>query len=172
MNEFPWFRMYGDTLDDPQVQRLPAPLFKQWINLLCLANASDPRGRLPENVSDIAYRLRLSLRKTEEILQELQNRGFLIADPDDPDSVRLMPSDWERRTKKSDYSAERVAEHRARGKNGNVTGPLQETVSVTDRKHPRGEEEEIREEREGEETGDDGSLCFLLRRERRGGPCD
>ena len=41
-----WFRLYEEALEDPTVQRLPPPVFKGWINLLCIASKYD--GMLPD----------------------------------------------------------------------------------------------------------------------------
>jgi len=30
-----WFRFYAESVNDPKVQRLPAHLFKTWVNILC-----------------------------------------------------------------------------------------------------------------------------------------
>ena len=51
-----WFRFYDGALNDAKVQRLPAPLFKAWVNLLCLASMHD--GVLPP-VADISFSLRI-----------------------------------------------------------------------------------------------------------------
>ena len=52
-----WFRFYADALDDPKVQRLPPPIFKTWVNLLCLASKNE--GNLP-SAEECAFALRMS----------------------------------------------------------------------------------------------------------------
>jgi hypothetical protein len=117
----PWFRIYDEALDDPKVQRLPDALFRHWFNLLCLANRGNPRGRLPEKLEDIAYSLRLTPRKTRQVLDELISRGLLAHEEN---TSRVMPNRWDERQKKSDSSAERVARHRENQEQRNVTEPL------------------------------------------------
>lgn len=120
----PWLRLYDEVLDDPKVQRLTDAQFRAWVNLLCLANRGTPRGRLPENIEDIAYSLRLTSRKTREVLDVFLSRGLLVREEN---TSSVMPNNWDERQRKSDGSAERVAKHRAKQADGNVTYPLQET---------------------------------------------
>lgn len=122
----PWFRIYDEALDDPKVQRLSDALFRHWFNLLCLANRGNPRGRLPEKLEDIAYSLRLTPRKTRQVLDELTARGLLVLEQS---TSRVMPNRWDERQKKSDSSAERVARHRDKQEARNVTQPLQKRNS-------------------------------------------
>lgn len=103
-----WFRFYSAALDDPKVQRLPAELFKVWVNLLCLANQGDVRGQLPAR-EDIAFRLRLSEAETDAALDALIARGLL----DEVDGA-LTPHNWGGRQPKSDNVTERVQRHRAK----------------------------------------------------------
>lgn len=101
-----WFRLYDCVLDDPKVQRLPPPLFKHWINLLCLANQSTPRGTLPA-VPDIAFRLRIGEDQAHDVIAQLNAAGLL------DQGETLEPHNWPNRQKRSDDSAPRVAKHRA-----------------------------------------------------------
>ena len=101
-----WFRLYSETLDDEKVQQLPAPLFRYWVNLLCLANAGTNRGRLP-NQRAIAYRLRISLFKCEQVLAALVERALL-----DRDGDALVPHNWDERQPMSDNAAERMRQTR------------------------------------------------------------
>lgn len=117
----PWLRLYDEALDDPKVQRLPDALFRHWINLLCLANRGEPRGRLPARLEDIAYGLRVTPRKCRLILDELLAARLLEVEQN---TGRVMPNNWDERQRKSDSSAERVARHRERAAACNVTQPL------------------------------------------------
>lgn len=72
-----WLRLYVDVLDDPKVQRLPAPLFKVWVNLLCLTQKHG--GHLP-SLDDIAFALRMSESDTATALESLTERGALTID--------------------------------------------------------------------------------------------
>jgi hypothetical protein len=120
----PWLRLYDEVLDNPKVQRLSDNMFRHWIGLLCLANRGNPRGRIPHNLHDIAYSLRLSPSKTRRVLDELVEKGLLVYEQN---SEHIMPRNWDERQKKSDSSAERVARHRAKDEGSNVTEPLHVT---------------------------------------------
>lgn len=95
-----WFRMYDEVLDDPKVQRLPAPLFKAWVNLLCLASKSG--GTLPP-VADIAFALRVDDEQAQAWIADLCERGLIDAD---------RPHNWDSRQFVSDNSTERVKRFR------------------------------------------------------------
>lgn len=86
-----WFRFYSEVLHDPKVRRLSDRRFRQWVNLLCIANASEPRGVLPP-LSDLADLLRLPLAKAQAVLDDLSERGFL-----DATEGGLMPHNWPER---------------------------------------------------------------------------
>ena len=113
-----WFRMYSEVLDDPKVQRLPANLFKMWINLMCLAARGD--GILP-CVEDIAFSIRMPVEHTLASINQLIVAGLL----DDNESV-LSPHNWNVRQFQSDVSNERVKRYRERQRNAqcNVTSAV------------------------------------------------
>lgn len=119
-----WFRLYDDVLDDPKVQQLKPELFKHWINLLCLASKNDPRGYLPTEWSDIAFRLRVTPAKAVAIIRELVKLELIDEGP-----VTFRPHGWDARQKRSDNVADRVAKHR-----GNVTRNVTDPLPVTDEK--------------------------------------
>ena len=126
-NSDPWFRFYVRTLNNPKVQRLPSSAFKGWINLLCLAKETD--GELPP-VKDISFRIRLSVSKTEELLNTLRSNGLIEGD---------RMHDWDEMQRPSDSSKERVRLHRKRHKEQlrNVTGNVTVTEQIrldTDKK--------------------------------------
>lgn len=127
-----WFRFYDDALNDPKVQRLPAPLFKAWINLLCIASKND--GGLPE-LPDLAFMLRRDDAAVAKDLAALEAVGLF-----DRDGDRCIPHNWEKRQFKSDVSNERVKRHRQRSRNGerNVT----ETPSESETEQNRTESEQ------------------------------
>src|SRR5690242_16437092 len=117
-----WFRMYSEVLHDPKVQRLSPAMFKHWVNLLCLANDSTPRGVLP-SIEDIAFALRIKPTEAGRIVGELVKLQLLELTPDG----RAIPHNWTERQRNSDDVAARVARHRAKetpqspppqGKNG------------------------------------------------------
>lgn len=115
-----WFRFYDDALNDPKVQKLPAALFKTWVNLLCLASAND--GALG-TLDDIAFGLRLSLKETTRAMQALEDAG-LVDRRQHPRGDILEPHNWHGRQYSSDSSAERMRRHRERKRDGAETSPV------------------------------------------------
>lgn len=112
-----WFRFYTEVLDDPKVQLLPDRLFRLWVNLLCLANETTPRGTLPD-LTAIAFRLRISTEEAQSALDEFANRGLIDID----DAGTSAPHNWDSRQRRSDSSAERVTAYRERQRaTGNST---------------------------------------------------
>jgi hypothetical protein len=138
----PWLRLYVELLDDPKVQRLPGPLFKLWINLLCIAARC--RGALPP-VADLAFMLRTDGASLEVDLSALTEVGLLDQSPEG-----LRPHNWERRQYRSDNSTDRVKRHRNKERNvsGNVSSPVSvkqdETVTVTPSEQSRTDTEASR----------------------------
>ena len=116
-NSEPWLRFYVRTLDNPKAQRLPGSTFKGWVNLLCLAKEYD--GALP-SVDDISFRLRISKRKVEALLNTLRFNGLI-----DEDKMH----DWDEMQYPSDSSTERVKQHRERAKQHHRN--VSSNVSVT-----------------------------------------
>lgn len=95
-----------ELLHDPKVQRLPADLFRRWINVLCLAAQSN--GQLPP-LRDIAFALRVTPAEAERTVSRLQAAGLL-----DEKNGRLTPHNWDKRQYCADHSAERMRRFRAR----------------------------------------------------------
>lgn len=121
-----WFRMYTDVLDDPKVQKLAPPLFKTWVNLLCLAGRND--GLLPA-IDDIAFALRLDEETAAAHINELVARGLLDT------GESLTPHNWAERQFKSDTAenaAERKRTQRAREKKRDAPNDTAPDVTVTD----------------------------------------
>lgn len=137
-----WFRFYHDVLDDPKVQRLDPPLFKAWVNLLCLASKADDRGHLP-TVEDIAFALRVTEAEATDVVLKLNERGLI-----DGDWSELVIHNWTSRQKASDNVTERVRKHRS--------GPTNtETFHGTDTKRSGNGLEKRRVERETEQRRGD-----------------
>lgn len=104
-----WLRLYSEVLHDPKVQRLPAHLFKHWINLLLLANEQEERGVLPD-MDTVAFELRITEEEAEETVGFLLERGLL-----DRTAHGLAPHNWELRQPKRDApSTERTRAFRQR----------------------------------------------------------
>lgn len=117
-----WFRVYEDMVDDPKVQRLPAPLFKTLVNLWCLASSHG--GALP-SVSDIAFKLRVSEAVAGKAIRDLISAGLI-----DEFEDCYRPHNWNGRQFKSDSSTTRVQKHRNAKRNADET--LHETPPETD----------------------------------------
>ena len=138
-NSDPWFRFYVRTLNNPKAQRLPGSTFKGWVNLLCLAKEYD--GALPP-VEDISFRLRISKRKAEALLNTLRFNGLV-------DENRMH--DWDEMQYPSDSSTERVKRHRERKEHHvDVSSNVSSNVPVT----VQSRVEEIRVETETETDKD------------------
>lgn len=108
-----WFRMYDDVVDDPKVQRLPADLFRAWINLLCIACKNG--GILP-SADDIAFTLRMPSTSVSKILGKL-----IAAELIDETETGFEPHNWSGRQHKNDVSTERVKRFRKRNKKPDET---------------------------------------------------
>ena len=113
-----WFRLYDDVLDDAKVQQLDPKLFKNWINILCIASKNEPRGMLP-SLEDLSFRLRLSMKNLTAVIAELEQTGLL----DSIGESGLSPHNWTERQRSSDNVANRVRKHREK-QLGNVTETL------------------------------------------------
>lgn len=108
-----WFRFYSEVVDDPKVQRLPAEMFRAWVNLLCLASANG--GFLP-SANDIAYKLRITGARVDTIIDEMVAQELM----DVCDDGTICPHNWNGRQFKSDHdetSSERQQRYRQRKRN-------------------------------------------------------
>lgn len=119
-----WFRFYDDAVNDPKVQRLPAPLFKLWVNVLCLASKNN--GALPP-IADMAFVLRLPEKKITEFLNELVGAGLIDRHEDS-----LSPHNWHGRQFESDSAAERMRRHRQRMRDVTVTSQVTPPAANSD----------------------------------------
>ncbi len=72
-----WFRFYAESVNDPKVQRLPAHLFKTWVNLLCV-NSLYPDSTISD--SDMAWRLRLTADEWTAAKDEFATSGLMTDD--------------------------------------------------------------------------------------------
>ena len=119
-----WFRFYDCALDDPKVQKLPAELFKAWVNLLCVASRNG--GILPA-VEDLSFMLRKDEETLARVLSELQRVGLI-----DESEQGLTPHNWSTRQYQSDNSAERVRKHREAKRHSNVSPVTECNVTCND----------------------------------------
>lgn len=117
-----WFRFYAEVVDDPKAQRLPADLFRSWVNLLCMACVNG--GFIPP-MADVAFKLRMSVAKATKQVSALVTAGLL-----DEKEGTLRPHNWNGRQFESDDSSNRVKEFRKRKRN--VTPTVTETPPDTE----------------------------------------
>lgn len=103
----PWIRLYTDVPSNGKVQRLPPPLFKFWINCLCLYGK---RGSMP-TIQDISWRLQMPEKSVREKLAML-----VQADLFTDENGEFCPHDWDDLQFESDTSRERQKKYRDRHK--------------------------------------------------------
>ena len=125
-----WFRFYSEVLHDPKVQKLPADVFKCWVNLLCAANDGKARGDLP-GVNDIAFMLRITEAKAGAFVAALTAAGLIDWAPDGT----LRPHNWDARQMAADSSNHRVQKYRdkIRANGETVTGYTKHRAAVLER---------------------------------------
>lgn len=123
-----WFRFYHDAVNNPKVQRLSAPVFRFWINALCLSAAND--GWLP-SVLDLKFSLRLSEAQLSDFIGQL-----ILCNLFDKEEQGIRPHNWNKRQFKSDCSTDRVKRFRNVSETANETPPEQNRTeqSITEQK--------------------------------------
>lgn len=82
-----WWRAYVGIVDNSKVQSLPDRLFKQWINMLCIAKRHG--GTLP-TVKQYAFEVRQPVAAAKRTLDELVRYGLL----ESSDGV-MRPHHWD-----------------------------------------------------------------------------
>jgi len=97
--------MYSEFAHDPKVQMLSEQMQRRYLMLMCL-RCENVLGTL--NDSEIAFYLKISIEQLHETKDLFVSKGFI-----DGHWILL---NWAKRQMKSDYSAGRVATHRARKK--------------------------------------------------------
>jgi hypothetical protein len=120
-----WFRLYTEVLDDPKVGQLSDPVFRTWINLMCLVKRQPVvtfrssfghggviGGVLPRQKA-VIYALRIDHKKWARHRDDLISAGLLdIVEVDGKKELALHG--WAGRQFLSDSSAERMKRHRDR----------------------------------------------------------
>jgi len=119
-NGMRWFRFYSQAVEDPKVQRLPVEMRWHWVEILCLASRNRKRGHLPP-IDDVAYSLRISVKKAESIIKTLLERRLLVQN-----GTGTIAHNWDRWQFESDNVTERVRQHRS-----NVSRNVAETFDET-----------------------------------------
>lgn len=166
----PWFRLYTRLIQSPKVGRLtddgisPQPgeaKLGRLVKLWCLT--CDNGGVLP-SIADAAFMLRMTEEEVLRTFDALKAEGWLDDTPEG-----LVPHNWQEHQRASDYSTERVREHRERKRctkqgetvsetestvssetgakrSGGVSGETNGNVSVTVQNRAEGEHKEMRGE--------------------------
>jgi hypothetical protein len=116
-----WLRLHNTVADDPKVQQLPAPMFKDWVNLLCIACRYG--GALPDTKS-IAFTLRCSEEDAEQRVRALIQAKLV----DEVDGQRCM-HDWSWWQFEGTSTA-RVRKHRERKRSETVPCNEGETPQI------------------------------------------
>lgn len=152
----PWFRFYSEAMESLKVHELPDRLAKPWLLMLCLANVSTPRGRLP-TTAKVAFALRVKEEKVDGLIAALSERGFI-----DFDGSHYVMHQWDEWQHDSDAN---LTDGR-RGRNA-VSPPLERAKNAEPPRKERAknaqrtplerieksrEEKEIREEPETEQS--------------------
>ena len=112
-----WFRLQDGILDDSKIQNLPADVFKDWINILCLAKRHD--GFIPA-IKDVSFAFRVSESSAAEKLEELKKHGLF-----EDTKKGIMPHNWLKYQYKSDISKKRVKRFRKRRETVSRNAPEQ-----------------------------------------------
>jgi hypothetical protein len=103
-----WCRLYGEMLDDPKVGTLDDAQFRTWVELLMVATKADANGNTRLTVAETS--INWALRRNATVtLQELLQRELVTLN----EIGEIVITEWDKRQKKSDSSADRVAKHRA-----------------------------------------------------------
>jgi hypothetical protein len=118
----PWFRLYGETVDDAKLRLLAFEDRWHYIAILCCK----AQGILDETKPDmldrmVGAKLGLAARELDEARRRLIEVGLI--------SLNWQPSGWERRQYVSDTSNERVRRHREKLK---AQSEEEESKSKTD----------------------------------------
>lgn len=134
----PWFKFHSDALNNPKVQRLPAELFRAWVNLMCVTSRCD--GRVTSH-GDAQFMLRLSESDYWETVKALGEEGLVTLSDDG-----VIVANWDERQFTKKTSAERTRAYRerkrkqveeaaklaaAQGADGDATGDGHSDVTVT-----------------------------------------
>lgn len=129
----PWFRMYGDTVNNPKALRLSDSGFRGWVLLLCIASSHGRDGALPP-MADLELHLRQKRQRIAALLAELVERDLF----ENVGGV-FKPKNWDERQYKSDNSTKRVQKHRAK-LSGNVSSNVSETPPEAEQNRNRAEQ--------------------------------
>lgn len=129
-----WFRMYAEFAHDPKVQMMSEAMQRRLLMIFCLRCGNDD---VTLHVTEIAFSLRVTDAEIAATKAEFIARGFI------DENWKIL--NWEKRQFRSDSSRERVTKHRALQKQ-------QCNVTVTSKKRPRTDTEQIQNREEKKDT--------------------
>lgn len=104
-----WYRFYNEVYRDPKVQDLRAELFRFWVNFMCVASESEPRGQVTSE-AHLRRALGLSAATVRRYCSDLEGALLLHRSS----TGALVPHNWELRQPDSDDSAKRKRDQRER----------------------------------------------------------
>ena len=152
----PWFRFYSDALQSRKAQKLKPNMFKHWVNLLCLANVQQSRGRLP-CLQDIAFAFRMTDEATQDVIEELVTLKFI-----DPEGDAFVMHDWDEWQKDRDVSPSLRGGKRDDNR-ANVTLTSRQSHAIGDDSVTRGEERRGDKEKEEKENREEAPVVPVVR---------
>lgn len=104
-----WFRFYHEVYRDPKVQDLRPELFRFWVNFLCVASDSEPRGVIASE-SHLKRALGLTAATVKRYVSDCEGAGLLHVSI----TGSLVPHNWDCRQPDGDDAAKRKREQRAK----------------------------------------------------------
>ncbi|MBF6632109.1 MAG: hypothetical protein ITG01_13315 [Comamonas sp.] len=107
-----WFRLYSEFAHDPKVQMMSEAMQRRYIMLMCMRC----NGDVTLHDDEVAFHLRISAEDWAQTKALFISKGFI------DENLNLL--NWEKRQFKTDStssSAERVAKHRAKKRQGGNT---------------------------------------------------
>jgi len=143
----PWFRFYSEATESLKVHELPDRFVKPWLFMLCLANANEPRGRLP-SISKVAFALRVKEDKAKALIAGLVDRRFI-----DYDGKHYVMHQWDDFQRDRDVSPT-LRDGESRINHANVTPTVSENHAKPSRARARVEESREEERKEAEVDGE------------------
>lgn len=106
----PWFRLYGEMIDDAKLKLLAFEDRWHYVAILCCKTQGIQDSTRPELLDRIiGAKLGLASRETDEVKRRLIDVDLIGAD--------WQPNGWEKRQRRADDAAERMRRFREKRKN-------------------------------------------------------
>ena len=151
----PWHKSWACSLDNPKIQMLTGDQFKNWSNLLWIADRHDDEGALPD-IKLIAFQLRVSPNDALVLLNEQMSLGLV-----EMNGIGYVIHDWKHWQGDGKTDAQRKRNQRDRERNvlrnDDVTGHVTSNGPVTN------------ESRDARARSSSSSLSSLEEGDTRGG---